>query len=95
MTTPRARPILSSPHLLGIEELSAAEIVALLDLSEKYVEVNRQVEKRHALLSGRTQDVNVGTIARFLAELGIDGTVRSEALDLEQHLRLSRAFAAE
>jgi aspartate carbamoyltransferase catalytic subunit len=55
MTTPRARPILSSPHLLGIEELSAAEIVALLDLSEKYVEVNRQVEKRHALLSGRTQ----------------------------------------
>ena len=55
MTTPRARPILSSPHLLGIEELSAAEIVALLNLSEKYVEVNRQVEKRHALLSGRTQ----------------------------------------
>ncbi len=27
-----------------------------------------------------------------LAELGIDGTTRAEALDLEQHLRLSNAF---
>lgn len=27
-----------------------------------------------------------------LAELGIDGTVRAEALDLEQHLRLSKVF---
>jgi 16S rRNA (adenine1518-N6/adenine1519-N6)-dimethyltransferase len=27
-----------------------------------------------------------------LAELGIDGTLRSEALDLEQHLRLASAF---
>ena len=27
-----------------------------------------------------------------LAELGIDGTLRSEALDMEQHLRLSAAF---
>ena len=28
-----------------------------------------------------------------LAELGIDGTLRSEALDIEQHLRLCAAFA--
>jgi 16S rRNA (adenine1518-N6/adenine1519-N6)-dimethyltransferase len=27
-----------------------------------------------------------------LKELGIDGTVRSEALDIDQHLRLCAAF---
>jgi 16S rRNA (adenine1518-N6/adenine1519-N6)-dimethyltransferase len=31
-------------------------------------------------------------VDRKLAELGIDGTVRAEALDPEQHLRLCRAF---
>lgn len=33
-------------------------------------------------------------VDRKLAELGIDGTVRAEALDPEQHLRLCRAFGA-
>jgi 16S rRNA (adenine1518-N6/adenine1519-N6)-dimethyltransferase len=28
-----------------------------------------------------------------LAALGIDGTLRSEALDVEQHLRICAAFA--
>jgi aspartate carbamoyltransferase catalytic subunit len=51
----RPAPILKSPHLLGIEDISAAEIVGLLDLAEKYVEISRQIEKRHALLAGRTQ----------------------------------------
>jgi aspartate carbamoyltransferase catalytic subunit len=56
MTSPQRKPpLLSAPHLLGISELSPVEITGLLDLAETYVEVNRQIEKRHALLSGRTQ----------------------------------------
>ena len=42
-------------HLLGIEGLSAAEIVGLLDLAESAVEVSRQIEKKKAVLRGRTQ----------------------------------------
>jgi aspartate carbamoyltransferase catalytic subunit len=42
-------------HLLRIEGLSVAEINALLDLADTYVEVNRQVEKKQAVLRGRTQ----------------------------------------
>jgi aspartate carbamoyltransferase catalytic subunit len=42
-------------HLLGIESVPRLEIEALLDLGERYVEVNRQIEKRHAVLHGRTQ----------------------------------------
>jgi aspartate carbamoyltransferase catalytic subunit len=40
---------------LGIEALSAAEITALLDLGGRYVELNRQIEKKQAVLRGRTQ----------------------------------------
>jgi 16S rRNA (adenine1518-N6/adenine1519-N6)-dimethyltransferase len=39
--------------------------------------------------SGRRDKADVD---RKLAELGIDGTVRAEDLDLEQHLRLCRVF---
>src|SRR3978361_157772 len=42
-------------HLLGIEGLSAADITGLLDLSEEYVELNRQVDKKRPRLPGRTQ----------------------------------------
>jgi aspartate carbamoyltransferase catalytic subunit len=42
-------------HLLGTEGLSAGEIVLLLDRAEGYVEQNRQVDKKQALLRGRTQ----------------------------------------
>ncbi len=42
-------------HLLGIEGLSPSEITGLLDLSETYVEQNRQVDKKQSLLRGRTQ----------------------------------------
>ena len=42
-------------HLLGIEGLSAADIVALLDLAEEAVDVSRQVEKKKGTLRGRTQ----------------------------------------
>jgi 16S rRNA (adenine1518-N6/adenine1519-N6)-dimethyltransferase len=41
------------------------------------------------LPSGRVPKAEVDA---KLAELGIDGTTRAEALDLEQHLRLSRVF---
>ncbi|MBL8906552.1 MAG: aspartate carbamoyltransferase catalytic subunit [Rhizobiales bacterium] len=55
--TSSVRPprLLKGLHLLGIEEMSSQEIVALLDLADRYVEVNRQIEKRHAVLGGRTQ----------------------------------------
>jgi aspartate carbamoyltransferase catalytic subunit len=42
-------------HLLGIEGLSAPDITALLDLSDTYVEQNRQVDKKGSVLRGRTQ----------------------------------------
>jgi aspartate carbamoyltransferase catalytic subunit len=52
---PRSASILKGQHLLGIESLSAAEITALLDLGGRYVELNRQIEKKQAVLRGRTQ----------------------------------------
>ena len=42
-------------HLLGIEDLSADEITALLDLSDTYVDLNRRPEKKLGRLRGRTQ----------------------------------------
>ncbi|BAF88849.1 aspartate carbamoyltransferase [Azorhizobium caulinodans ORS 571] len=41
--------------LLGIEGLSAPEIVGLLDLAEEFVVLNRQIEKKRSTLRGRTQ----------------------------------------
>ncbi|MBC8038451.1 MAG: aspartate carbamoyltransferase catalytic subunit [Rhizobiales bacterium] len=56
MTSPqRPRALLKAQHLLAIEDISPSEITALLDLAEKYVEISRHIEKRHAMLSGRTQ----------------------------------------
>src|SRR5213082_4003236 len=47
--------VLGHRHLLGIEGLSVADITGLLDLSEEYVELNRQVDKKRSSLRGRTQ----------------------------------------
>src|SRR5712672_2884086 len=47
--------VLGHRHLLGIEGLSADDITGLLDLSEEYVELNRQVAKKRTSLRGRTQ----------------------------------------
>ncbi len=54
--------------------------------------VHRRKNLRGGLVgapSGRREKVDVDA---KLAELGIDGTVRAEALDVEQHLRLCAAF---
>src|SRR6202165_3190011 len=50
-------PTISFPHrhLLGIEALTAEEIVGLLDLADAAVAVSRQIEKKKTVLRGRTQ----------------------------------------
>jgi aspartate carbamoyltransferase catalytic subunit len=56
-STPSTPPTPAFPHrhLLGIEGLSAQEILALLDKAEEEVQVSRQVEKKKNVLRGRTQ----------------------------------------
>jgi aspartate carbamoyltransferase catalytic subunit len=54
-TSPKSTFVLAHRHLLGIEGLSAHDITGLLDLSEEYVELNRQVDKKRTVLRGRTQ----------------------------------------
>ena len=54
MTSPSLSPILKTSHLLGIEGLSAPEVVSLLDLGESYVAQSRAANKKAALLKGRT-----------------------------------------
>lgn len=44
----------SSEHLLGIEGLSSADINLILDTAEDYIERNRQADKKHPILRGRT-----------------------------------------
>ena len=41
-------------HLLGIEGMTPDDITHVLDLADGYVELNRQTEKKNALLRGRT-----------------------------------------
>jgi aspartate carbamoyltransferase catalytic subunit len=52
-----ARPPIIFPHrhLLGIEHLSAQDIVQILDVAEEAVEVSRQADKKRNILRGRTQ----------------------------------------
>ncbi|MEK9969141.1 MAG: aspartate carbamoyltransferase catalytic subunit, partial [Ferrovibrio sp.] len=47
-------PPFSHRHLLGIEGLSAQDIQTLLDHSDRYVDLNRAVEKKQSSLRGRT-----------------------------------------
>ena len=54
--------------------------------------VHRRKNLRQALIGWPSGHREKKDVDAKLAELGIDGTVRSEALDLEQHLRLSAAF---
>ncbi|VAW14176.1 Aspartate carbamoyltransferase [hydrothermal vent metagenome] len=48
-------PTFQRRHLLGIEGLSRAEITALLDSADAWVEKSRGADKKHDLLRGRTQ----------------------------------------
>jgi aspartate carbamoyltransferase catalytic subunit len=41
-------------HMLGIEGLSKTDITHILDLSETYIDKNRQSDKKHPILKGRT-----------------------------------------
>ena len=54
MTARNSRPeqIIKGQHLLAIDHLSTAEITALLDLGNHYVELNRQIEKKQSTLRG-------------------------------------------
>ncbi len=45
----------SKNHLLGIEDLTPSEITQILDLAEKYVELNRKKKKKLNILTGLTQ----------------------------------------
>jgi aspartate carbamoyltransferase catalytic subunit len=52
---PKTSFVLHQRHLLGIEGLSFEEISGLLDLADSFVDLNRQIEKKRAVLRGRTQ----------------------------------------
>ena len=48
-------PLFPHRHLLSIEGLRPLEIKLLLDMADEAVDVSRQVEKKRAVLRGRTQ----------------------------------------
>ena len=54
--------------------------------------VHRRKNLRQALAGWPSGRMDKNVVDAKLKELGLDGTLRSETLDLEQHLRLSRAF---
>ena len=54
--------------------------------------VHRRKNLRGALVSLPNRDRSKSEVDARLAELGIDGALRAETLDLEQHLHLSQAF---
>jgi len=47
--------VFAARHLLGIEHLSKGDILSILDLSERYVTLNRQSNKHSDALAGLTQ----------------------------------------
>jgi aspartate carbamoyltransferase catalytic subunit len=52
---PTANALRFQPRdLLGIDGLSREDVNEILDLAETYVEKNRQVDKKHPILKGRT-----------------------------------------
>ena len=53
---------------------------------------HRRKNLRVALSSLPNERRSKPEVDRELAELGINGTLRAETLDIEQHLRLSRIF---
>ncbi|MGL6094807.1 MAG: 16S rRNA (adenine(1518)-N(6)/adenine(1519)-N(6))-dimethyltransferase RsmA, partial [Fimbriiglobus sp.] len=57
--------------------------------------VHRRKNLRQGLIGSPRGRKDKDFVDGTLKELGIDGSVRAEALDLEQHLRLSAAFGGE
>jgi len=55
--------------------------------------VHRRKNLRQALVGWPQGRKDKAEVDAKLAALGLDGTIRSEALDIEHHLRLSEAFA--
>ena len=55
MTAMEIKGAFAHRDLLGIDGLSVSEITYLLDLSDSYVEQNRQIDKKTSVLRGRTQ----------------------------------------
>jgi 16S rRNA (adenine1518-N6/adenine1519-N6)-dimethyltransferase len=59
-------------------------------LRDLYAHRRKNLRGALAALPGRPFDK--ATVDRKLAELGLDAGIRAESLDIEQHLRLCRAF---
>lgn len=57
--------------------------------------VHRRKNLRQALSGWPAGRKDKSTVDARLAALGIDGTLRSETLDIEQHIRLCAAFAGD
>jgi 16S rRNA (adenine1518-N6/adenine1519-N6)-dimethyltransferase len=55
--------------------------------------VHRRKNLRGALASLPNRDLSKSDVDARLAELGLDGSLRAEVLDVEQHLRLCSRFA--
>ena len=51
---PSIPPLTWPRHLIAIEGMAAPDISKILDLADSYVERNRQVDKKHKILGGRT-----------------------------------------
>ncbi len=54
--------------------------------------VHRRKNLRGALASLPKRDLSKGEVDARLAEMGLDGSLRAEVLDVEQHLRLCERF---
>src|SRR5271170_2001553 len=51
---PASQKPFSHRHLLGIDGLSRSDVYTILDLAKVYIDKNRQPDKKHAILKGRT-----------------------------------------
>ncbi len=54
-TVPHRPPLLASQHLLAVDDISATETAALLDLAQTYVVEENATRQRSPILQGQTQ----------------------------------------
>lgn len=50
----KRRKTFNHTHLLGIEDLSASDIMAILDLAKEFITINRKKDKKNSTLRGLT-----------------------------------------